>query len=181
MKIFIATWLGIFACSSIAFADEQNTSLSFLNKERIPLGGGGSSGWYFAPHVGMNIISNTATEGFTIKFDTGISFGGGFGVEIQQDLAFQFDFGYIRNDVDEIVNDSTNTASDPDIEYTQMPFLFNLIWSPAKQPDLQPYFGLGLGVMRGKYESNAFISSDEEWALCWQNSTWGENRYFNDK
>lgn len=170
MKYFIALFGGLFGCASVVLAEgstSYDTSLSFLKKERIAMSSGASSsGWYFAPHVGMNLISNTATEGFTIKFDHGISFGGGFGVEIQQDLAFQFDFGYIRNDVDEIINDSTNTTSAPDIEYTQMPFIFNLIWTPANQPDLQPYFGLGIGAIRGKYESNAFISSDEEWALA---------------
>lgn len=167
MKTLVAMCIGIFACSSSAFADEIDSSLSFLHEERFALGSGNSSsGWYFTPYVGVNMISNTATEGFTIKFDNGISFGGGFGVEIQQDLAFQFDFGYIRNDVDEIINDTTNVTTAPDIEYTQMPFVFNLIWSPANQPDLQPYFGLGIGAIRGKYESNAFISSDAEWALA---------------
>jgi len=170
MKYFVALIVGLFGCASVVLADRSasyDTSLSFLKKERIAMSSGANSSvWYFAPHVGMNLISNTATEGFTIKFDHGISFGGGFGVEIQQDLAFQFDFGYIRNDVDEIVNDSTNTTTAPDIEYTQMPFIFNLIWTPANQPDLQPYFGLGVGAIRGKYESNAFISSDEEWALA---------------
>ena len=167
MKALIAMSIGIFACSNTAFTDGINSSLSFLNEERIALGSSNSgSGWYFTPHVGVNMISNTATEGFTIKFDNGISFGGGFGVEIQQDLAFQFDFGYIRNDVDELINDSTNVTSAPDIEYTQVPLVFNLIWSPSNQPDLQPYFGLGIGAIRGKYESNAFISSDGEWALA---------------
>jgi opacity protein-like surface antigen len=172
MKTIIAMCLGVFAWSSTGLAEgidskEYNSSLSFLNEERTALvGGGGNSDWYFTPHVGVNLISRTATEGFTIKFGTGISFGGGFGVEIQPDLAFQFDFGYIRNDVDEIVNESTNVTSAPNIEFTQIPLLFNLIWSPTNQPDLQPYFGMGLGAIRGKYDSNAFISSEEGWALA---------------
>jgi len=168
MKYIAALFVGLFSFSSVV-ADSNtayDTSLSFLNKERVAMSGSSGSGWYFTPHVGMNMISNTATEGFTIKFDQGISFGGGFGVEFQQGLAFQFDFGYIRNDVDELVNDTTNVTSAPDIEYTQIPFIFNLIWTPSNQPDVQPYFGLGLGAIRGKYESNAFISSDDEWGLA---------------
>ena len=79
MKALVAMSIGIFACSNTAFADGINSSLSFLHEERIALGSGNSgSGWYFTPHVGVNMISNTATEGFTIKFDNGISFGGGF-------------------------------------------------------------------------------------------------------
>ena len=46
--------------------------------------------------------------------------------------------------------------------------MLNLIWSPSNQPDLQPYFGLGIGAIRGGYESNAFIRSDDEWAYAGQ-------------
>lgn len=177
MKLFVAIWIGVFACSTFStravFAEEfgeeksaeYDASLSFLRTNRIALGSK-SNGWYFAPHVGMNMISNTATEGFTIKFDTGIAFGAGFGTEIKKDLAFQFDFGFIRNDIDELTNDSTDATSAPDVEYTQIPFLFNLIWSPTNHPDLRPYAGVGIGFIRGDYESNEFISSDDEWAFA---------------
>jgi opacity protein-like surface antigen len=170
MKTMIAACLSLFVCSGTLIADEleesseYNSSLSFLNEERIALDSSG--GWYFTPHVGMNIISDTGTQGFTVNFSNGLAFGGGFGIELEQDLAFQFDFGYIRNDVDRITNDGTGIASVPDIEFTQVPLMFNLIFSPSNQPDMKPYFGLGLGAIRGKYESNAFINSDAEWALA---------------
>jgi len=171
MKTFVAICLPVFACIDSLRAEEfvsaeYNSALSFLHEERIALDSTGSSGWYFTPHVGMNIITDTGTQGFTVNFSDGISFGCGFGVEIQQDLAFQFDFGYIRNDIDLITNDGMGIASAPDIEFTQIPILFNLIWSPSNQPDLKPYFGLGIGAIRGQYESNAFISSDAEWGVA---------------
>lgn len=167
---FIYTCLAVlvFLCTSISANTNEvdfDSSLNFDRNNRIEMGGG-STGWYFSPHVGMNMISNTSREGFTISFDSGISFGGGFGVEIRQNLAFQFDFGYIRNDIDLITNETTNATSAPDVEYTQIPLMFNLIWSPSNQPDLKPYVGLGIGAIRGKYESNAFVSSEEEWALA---------------
>ena len=175
MKTITTLGLALVVCSGTLLAEdneefagysEKNTALSFLNEERIAFDAQGGGGWYFAPHVGMNIISDTGTQGFTVNFSNGISFGGGFGIELEQDLAFQFDFGYIRNDVDRMTNDGTGIASAPDIEFTQIPLIANLIWSPANQPDMKPYFGLGLGAIRGKYESNAFISSDAEWALA---------------
>ncbi|MDP7004912.1 MAG: outer membrane beta-barrel protein [Phycisphaerales bacterium] len=170
MKTFIAFCVGVFALSSFSFADETSseydTSLLLNTQERIPVDGG-SSGWYFTPHFGYNLISNTATEGFNIKFDDGISFGVGFGVEVKTDIAFEIDLSYIRNDVDTIT-DGSGAGSEPDIEYTQIPLMFNLIWSPSHQPDVQPFFGVGLGVTRGEYESNAFISSDARWAVAGQ-------------
>jgi len=168
MKFCIALFVccASFSESYANDASVHNTSLSFMGEERIALDESAGNGWYFTPHVGLNLITNTATEGFTIKFDKGLSFGGGFGIELEQGMAFQFDFGYIRNDVDELVNDSTNVTSAPDIEFTQIPLICNLIWTPDNQPDIKPYAGLGLGIIRGKYESNAFISSDDEWSLA---------------
>ena len=171
MKYIVKFCAYILVCTGLSFADEvgssYNTSLSFNTEERISLGGVESSGWYVAPHFGYNLISNTATEGFNIKFDDGISFGLGFGVEIKKDIAFQIDIGYIRNDVDTITNGG-GISSEPDIEYTQVPLLFNWIWSPSGQPDIRPYVGVGLGVIRGEYESNEFISSDARWAVAGQ-------------
>jgi len=170
MKTHSVICFCLLVTSTYSSADEfdsadYNTTISFNEENRIALDGG-SSGWYFAPHIGYNMISNSSTEGVTIKYANGISFGGGFGVEVKQDLAFQFDFGYIRNDVDRMTNDGTGNGSEPDIEFTQIPLMFNLIWSPSNQPDIKPYFGLGIGAIRGKYESNAFVSSDAEWALA---------------
>ncbi len=120
MKTIIAVGLGLLGFSGTLLAEEHegfseyNTALSFLNEERIALDSGGS-GWYFTPHVGMNIISDTSTQGFTVNFSNGISFGGGFGIELGQDLAFQFVFGYIRNCVDRMTNDGHGNASGQDI------------------------------------------------------------------
>jgi len=173
MNPLVVICAGLIVCSSSLCAGEfastdYSTLLSFNKNERISLGGVGNGGWYFSPYVGYNLISNTATQGLTINFAEGIAFGGGFGVEIKPDLVFQFDFGYMRNKIDRITNDGTGVISMPDIEYTQIPLMLNLIWSPSNQPDLQPYFGLGIGAVRGEYESNAFIRSDAEWAYAGQ-------------
>ena len=156
----------VIVCTGFSFADD--TSLSFDAEERVSVSDGGSSGWYVAPYFGYNLISNTATEGFNIKFDDGVSFGLGFGIEIKKDIAFQIDVGYIRNDVDTMTNAGTGASSEPDIEYTQIPLLFNWIWSPSNQPDVRPYLGVGIGITRGEYESNAFVSSDAKWAVAAQ-------------
>ncbi|MDP7004904.1 MAG: outer membrane beta-barrel protein [Phycisphaerales bacterium] len=166
MKIILALSVGLLAPT--CFSSTEDNSLSFSTENRISLDSSGSSGWYFVPEIGFNIISNTATEGHTIEFSDGLSIGGGFGVELDTDLAFQFDFAYIKNDVDLITNDSTDVASNPNIEFTQTPIMFNLIWTPTNQPDLRPYFGLGAGASRGKFDSNTFISSDAEWAFAGQ-------------
>ncbi len=157
-------------CSNGLFANELElnnftTDLSFNMNESASSGGGG---WYITPQVGVNYITNTSTEGYTVEYDAGVSFGIGFGTQLQSDLDFRFDIGYVRNDIDTITNESTNLSAAPDVEFTQIPFMFNLIWSPANQPDLQPYFGLGLGLVRGEYEANQFISSDTEWAFAGQ-------------
>jgi opacity protein-like surface antigen len=161
----------VIVCTGFSFADESDsgfdTSLSFNTAERISVGGGGSGGWYVAPYFGYNLISNTATAGFNIKFGEGVSFGLGFGVEIKKDIAFQIDIGYIRNDVDTITGGG-GSGSEPDIEYTQVPLLFNWIWSPTNQPDVRPYLGAGIGVIRGEYDSNAFLRSDAKWAVAGQ-------------
>ncbi len=176
MKTFLFLCSSILLCSGYVHANESdfNSSLLFENENRIALsdgsvgsgGSGGSGGWYLAPHVGYNIISNTSTQGMNIKFENGLSLGLGLGFEMQTDLAFQFDFGYIRNDVDTITNETTSVGSAPNIEFTQIPLIANFIWSPSRQPDLKPYFLLGAGAIRGKYDSNTFIDSGADWALA---------------
>ena len=156
MKTFLFLCSSILLCSGYVHANESdfNSSLLFENENRIALsdgsvgsgGSGGSGGWYLAPHVGYNIISNTSTQGMNIKFENGLSLGLGLGFEMQTDLAFQFDFGYIRNDVDTITNETTSVGSAPNIEFTQIPLIANFIWSPSRQPDLKPYFLLGAGA-----------------------------------
>ena len=166
MKLFVAICSFIITVSSTSFAGEFNdgfnTSLSFNQNTKMSTGGG----WYIEPRVGVNYVTNTSTEGYTVEYDAGISFGLGFGTQIQNGLEFRFDLGYIRNDIDTITNEGSGISAAPDVEFTQIPFMFNLIWSPSNQPDLKPYLGLGLGAVRGEYESNAFISSDTEWALA---------------
>ena len=173
MKSFIVVCGCIVACISQTNADEAefssyNTSISFNESGRVYLEAGRSDGWYVSPHIGYNIIVNTATEGVLINFSEGLAFGCGFGVELQSGLAFQFDFGYIKNDIDRLTVEATDVTTQPDIEYTQTPFMFNLIWTPSNQPDISPYFGIGIGAIRGKYEANAFVSSDAQWAVAGQ-------------
>lgn len=173
MKCIVALSIALLTTVSVSLAGEFesaeiNTSLSFNQNDRISLGDAGNGGWYFTPHIGFNSISNTATQGFTIEFEEGITFGGGFGVELKPGLSFQFDFGYIENDVKHISNDGTGASASPDMEFTQIPLMFSLIWTPSNQPDVKPYFGLGAGAIRGKYETNIFINSDAEWALAAQ-------------
>lgn len=173
MKSLIVVCAYIIACSSQAAVGESGfseykTTISFAKESRIYLEAGRNDGWYVAPNIGYNIIVNTATEGVLIDFTEGLSLVCGFGVELKSGLAFQFDFGYIKNDVDRITVEATDVTSEPDIEFTQIPFMFNLIWTPSNQPDIFPYFGIGIGTIRGKYEPNAFVGSDAQWAIAGQ-------------
>ena len=167
MKCIILILTSIVSISSAVLADDEtyNTSLLFDQENRIALGGG-SGGWYFTPHIGYNLIPNTSTQGFTVKFSGGLALGGGVGCTLQNDIAVQFDFGYVRNDVDTINNTATGVGASPNIEFTQIPLIASFIWSPSSQPDLKPYFLLGAGAIRGNYDNNTFITSDEEWAFA---------------
>lgn len=158
---------GILALSCLAHGEETSfdASLDFDTNNRISIGDS-SSGWYFAPHIGLNLISDTSRQGVTIKFSNGLALGGGVGFELQSDIAFQFDFGYIKNDVDNVTNDGSGASSAPDIEYTQIPLIASFIWSASNQPDIKPYLMLGAGGIRGKYDSNAFVDSGADWALA---------------
>jgi opacity protein-like surface antigen len=163
--LLLCVGFSLVAAFSNAEGSTFDSSLDFDATSRIAVMDG-SSGWYFAPHVGLNLISNTATDGVTIEFSNGLALGGGVGFELQGDLAFQFDFGYIRNDIEGFINDGTGASTSPDVEYTQIPLIASFIWSASSQPDLKPYFVFGAGAIRGKYDSNAFVDSSAEWALA---------------
>jgi len=124
-----------------------------LGEDRIALGDSGDRGWYFTPNFGVNLLGDFNDNNLEITYATGYSLGVSVGKEINPGFRMQLDIAHMKNDLDSVFVNLAGGVSvaTADAEITQTSFVFNAIWEPKSHSRLFPYFGLGVGAIKGDY------------------------------
>lgn len=145
------------------------------SQERITLDNTGKNGWYIAPNLGLNLVSEFNDDELQISYKDGVSYGVSIGKEVSPGFRMQLDVAHIKNDLDRVFIKIAPGFNVPvtDAKITQTPIILNAIWEPRGHSRLFPYIGLGVGAIKGKYSvadlPPAFVDLlDIGWAFALQ-------------
>ena len=88
-------------------------------------------------------VSDSLTDD-KVSFDTGFRIDLGYQLGLTENWALQFEVGYIYNGLDKFEDNSGSSPAHG--ELWQLPVLANVIYNIPLQPNLNLYFGAGLGA-----------------------------------
>ncbi|MDP7004903.1 MAG: porin family protein [Phycisphaerales bacterium] len=142
---------------------------------RIPLSEDREAGWYIIPKFGLNIIDNFNDANLKISYDSGYSYGVAVGKELDPGFRIQLDFSHTKNDLDSVFVELAGGVVVPvtDAKISQTPIILSAIWEPTGHDRFFPYFGLGVGGIKGKYSVSDLPMAFEDildigWAFALQ-------------
>jgi opacity protein-like surface antigen len=169
---------------SSSYTGNYNTNLSFGDLNRISLedeDGSSEGGWYIAPQVGVNFLSDRTYNGVNISYDSGLSFGVGVGLEFDNQFRLQLDIGYTKSDVDPVTFDGglwwsslSGVAVTHSGDISQLPIMITGIYDFGGDT-VKPYIGIGLGTSRTRVHTinsapgfTNGVSTDSSWDFSYQ-------------
>jgi len=135
-------------------SNSQNQPSAIANpQDRITLDDTGKSGWYIAPNLGLNLISEFNDNNLQISYKDGFAYGASIGKEVNPGFRLQLDVGHMKNDLDRVFVRLAGGVNVPvtDAKITQTPIIMNAIWEPRGHGRLFPSLGLGIGAIKGDY------------------------------
>ncbi len=153
----------------------RNNVASVTGEDRITLRDSGESDWYIIPNAGINLLGDFNDNNLEITYATGYNYGISIGKKINPGFRMQLDIAHMKNELDSVyinLAGGVSVATDG-ADINQTSFVFNTIWEPRGHDRLFPFFGLGVGAIKGDYSVDQLPMAfsdilDISWAVAIQ-------------
>jgi len=119
---------------------------------------------YISGNFGAVIVNDSdIDDGFDtgeFSYDTGFVFVAALGTSLQNDTRVEAEFGYRKNDLDEIKVDGFGSA-DIDGDFTTTSLMGNAYYDFSTEGSFSPYIGAGLGYANVEGDLDDFGDEDD--------------------